>query len=100
MEASPLEIWHYAFAPSGRGTDVTESLSKPDSRRRPPETLKALSCVVRSDRRQPHRVARLDHGAVPDDHRDVAVPHGEIAGTQAARCHGCTHVLLLRQPRK
>ena len=54
--------------------------AKPHSRRRPPEALKTLPRVGRSDRRQLNGITRLDHGAVPDDHRDVAVPHRQIAG--------------------
>src|SRR6185312_10951507 len=40
--------------------------AKPYSRRRPPEALKALPRVGRSDRRQLNGITRLDHGVNKD----------------------------------
>jgi hypothetical protein len=63
----------------GQGTWADAEAGRGGSRRRSPESLKTLPRVVGADRRQFHRVACFDHDPVPDDHRDVAVPHGEIA---------------------
>jgi hypothetical protein len=45
---------------------VPFSAAKPYSRRRPPEALKALPRVGRSDRRQLNGITRLDHGVNKD----------------------------------
>jgi hypothetical protein len=41
----------------------------------------------------------LDHGAVANDHRDVAVPHRQLSGQQRTGGKGGAEVLLLSQPR-
>ena len=70
------------------------------SRRRPPESLKTLTRVGRSDRGQLDGIAGFDHHAVADDHRDMPVPHRQVAWPQPALTDGGADILLLGKPWK